>query len=162
MTKSAKASVAIALGAIVLIGAPVGLASGGLPRVPSYSGPYSKNDLQVRPASIEYTGGGFFAGPRRSTRKFDPLSWTRWTSASANGTGYDWVNSCRPSCSQSKPRPYPVKLRLWRPRDQGQHLIFTRMTVSFTSERPPHVGRATQEWRVSHKGHGYFWRFSNA
>ena len=76
-----KLRITLAMGAIVLVGAPVALAA-RTPRVPTFTGPYSKHDLRARPAQIIYTadGSGFLAGRRRSGHRFDPLSWKSWTS----------------------------------------------------------------------------------
>lgn len=160
MTRSPKVRVLLALGAAVSVSVPVALASAGLPKVPTFTGPNSKHDLQVRPASILYAadGSGFWAGPRRSGHKYDPLSWTSWTSSSANGSGFDWVNDCRPDCASGTFHSYPIKLALSRPRTEGKHLVFTRLTLTYAGTKPSSHPR---DWKVSHHGRQYTWTFTN-
>jgi hypothetical protein len=162
MSKSRKVRLVLALGATVLAAAPVALASGGSPKVPSYSGPSSKGDLQARPKTIVYTAddSGFWAGAQFG-HTYASLKWSSWTSTSAKGSGFDWVNSCRPNCASGTLHPYPVKLKLGRPRTEGSHLVFSRLTETFTGNRPPHTSHSTYQWEVAHRGRSYIWTFPN-
>jgi hypothetical protein len=96
--------------------------------------------LGRRPRLIVYFGDGaaFLAGRGRSTLQPGRLRWTTWTSSDARAWGADWHNDhCRPSCVGDTFVPFPINLHLYRPRMLGGHLVFTRMTVTYTSARPP-------------------------
>jgi hypothetical protein len=152
--RSTTVRIVVAIGPTLLLAAPVAMASGGLPKIPSYSGPYGKHDFKVRPAVIDYgMGSAFFAGRHRSA----PLSWTSWTATSGKGSGWDWLDNCKPNCAAGTFHSYPVNLKVWNPQTVNGHLIFTRMTVTFTGNRPPH--QSNHVWRVRHHGNVYFWAF---
>lgn len=157
MNKSVKVRVLLALGACVLMGAPAALASGGLPKVPSFSGTVSKKDFKVRPSSIDYGMGQAFLAGTRTGNTNKPLSWTSWTASSGRGSGLNWLDNCKPNCAAGTYHSYPVKLKVWQPATVSGHLIFTRMTVTYTGKRPPRVAHATQVWKVKHNKNVFFW-----
>ena len=163
MIKAMKLSVLAIASAIDLLGASTALAGGSTPKVPTYSGPYSKNDLQAKPTRITITEDGYvyLAGPRRSAKRDDPLSWTRWTATSGHGSGFEWINNCKPSCVSGTFHSYPVNLKAWRPRPLTHRLVFTRMTVTYTGKLPPHTSQKTQVWKVTAQGKNYFWVLPN-
>lgn len=142
-----------------LVAVPGALAA-GLPKVPKYSGHASKGQLTARPTSILYTadGSGFFAGAKASKHRDKPLTWTKWTARGGDGTGFNWVNNCTPNCAQGRFHSYPVKLHVWRARRVRGHLIFTRMTVTYTGGQPSHVHKS-EVWKVTFNSGGWFWSF---
>lgn len=155
-----KVRVLVALGLTVLLSAPSALASGGLPKIPSYSGPYSRHDFKVKPATIDYgMGQAFFAGRHRSGAHYGPLKWTSWTSNSAEGSGRNWIDNCRPNCAAGTYHSVPVDLKAWRPRTVSGHLLFTRLTVTTLGKRPPHNSHGFQVWKLSHNGQVWFWTY---
>jgi hypothetical protein len=160
--KSLQLRVILAMGATVLLSAPGALASGGLPKVPTYSGPSSKGDLQARPKTIVYTAddSGFWAG-RQSGHTYASLNWSKWSSTIAEGSGFAWINNCRPNCASGTLHAYPVHLKLSRPRTEAQHLVFSRLTETFTGTRPPHASHSTYQWIVAHYGKNWIWTLSN-
>ncbi len=149
--------VILAMGAIVLMGAPVALAS-GLPKLLNTGGPGTRKDFQVRPATISYgMGQNFFAGQHRSGTHYAPLKWTSWTAADASASALSWIDNCKPDCAGGTEKSYPVKLKAWRPQAKSGLLIFTRLTVTYTGMRPSYIKQKTQVWKVSLKGHYWYW-----
>ncbi|MFI9625933.1 hypothetical protein [Streptomyces sp. NPDC052042] len=72
------------------------------------------------------------------------LRWTRWDRASAEGTGLDAVNDCRPYCAAGTFHTYPVRVRLDRPKSlQGQPGLqhFTRLRLDYTDGTPAQTHR---------------------
>jgi hypothetical protein len=127
----------------------LGLVSGGLaeasraaaptlPKVEYESGVYCclREEVAVKPFDIVFSNDGhaLFAGARwvSSKKFFHPLIWKTWTSTSATGTGDLWVVSPRWVSPASG-----VRLTLWRPKRIRGYLIFTRITVTYTSSKPP-------------------------
>jgi hypothetical protein len=84
-----------------------------------------EEELQVKPASIAYTGDGtgFVAGA--SERGGRGIHWLVWNRRRAFGRGYDWLNNCRPDCARGRFHRFPATVRARRPR----HGLFTRMTI---------------------------------
>jgi hypothetical protein len=141
------AGLCLAATAALLIAASQGLAttqdpartSGALPLAPATLGATQiSNQLQVEPTTIVYTGDGtgFLAGASVRNRK-SGIAWTRWTSETALGTGFNQLNNCNPSCAGGKYRGYPVRIELWRPQTLAGTLVFTRMTIFYEKSRPP-------------------------
>jgi hypothetical protein len=133
-------------------------------QVPAYDGPIvpGKNP-QVRPGTITYTGDGSGLVAGRGTRSRDPkfgrLHWTAWNATEGRAFGADWVNNCVPFCAAGTFTPYPVNIRVFRPRVVAGHRIFTRMQVTYTGKFPERVHNRVQIWKVD-DGHGqYLWRF---
>ncbi|HWX43894.1 MAG TPA: hypothetical protein VNY52_01060 [Solirubrobacteraceae bacterium] len=93
--------------------------------------------LQVRPATITYTGDGtgFLGGANVRNRRAG-IDWTKWTSATALGTGFNQLDNCNPDCARGMFHGYAVKIELWRPRTLAGTLVFTRMTIFYTRSRP--------------------------
>jgi hypothetical protein len=154
-----KISVLVAAGALVSVPAALGSGS-ALPKLPSQIGPSSTGDLEVKPASIVYTGDGsaFFAGPKKSSHRDKPLNWSSWTATGGQGSGFNWLNNCTPNCAAGTFHAFPVKLDAYRPKRAGGHLIFTRMKVTYTGKMPKHSA-STQVWKVVHQNGGYFYTF---
>lgn len=162
MTRSSKVRVTLAFGAIVLFSAPVALASGGLPKLPDASGHLSNSQFQVKPSSILISGDGsfYFDGRKESHNHAAPLKWTGWTATGGLGSGFNWVNNCRPNCAAGTFHLYPVKLHAWQPKKVGGRLIFTRMTVTYTSGWPSTVPSKTDVFKVGYTSGGvYLWKY---
>jgi hypothetical protein len=162
MIRSVKLRVLMLGGAIVLLGTSTAMA-GVLPRVPTFSGPYAKKDLQVKPSKILYAGdgSGFLAGARLTAHKDAPLSWTSWTANSGQGSGLDWINNCQPTCAAGTFHSYPVSLTVFRARPELHRNVFTRMTVTYTGKLPPGTSQNTQVWKVYAHGNNYIWVVPN-
>lgn len=152
-------SILVATG--VLVAAP-GAVAGGLPKLPSTIGPPGKGDLQVKPSSIVYSGDGsaFLAGAKKSNHRDKPLKWSSWTATGAHGSGFNWLNNCKPNCAAGTFRAFPVKLHAYRARRVHGHRIFTRLKVTYTGAEPAHTTSRTNVWRVVFNSGGYFYNFS--
>ncbi len=98
------------------------------------------NGLQVKPATIAYTGDGtgFLGGPRVRGRG-SGIDWTQWTADTALGSGYNQLDNCEPSCAGGTFTGYAVKIEMWRPRTLHGTLVFTRMTIFYKHSHPPHA-----------------------
>ena len=151
--RMSKIRVILATAVVVGLAAPAALA-GSLPKVPDGPG----HQFRVKPASIAISGDGsfFFAGRRRPHHRPAPLKWRNWTATGGHGTGFNWVNNCKPDCADGRFTLYPVKLHVWRPRHVGGHFILTRMTVTYTGSHPRHT-KKTGVYKVSHHNSFFFW-----
>ena len=119
-----------------LIAGGLAAASGAaptLPKVEDESGTYCcvRAVVAVDPGEIVFSNDGhaLFAGARSasSTRGYHPLTWKTWTGVKATGTGYLWAGGLDSG----------VRLSLWRPEHVHGYLLFTRITVTYTSSKPP-------------------------
>ncbi len=52
-------------------------------------------------------------------------------------------------------------LIVFRPERVGGHLIFTRMTVTYTDDHPHSVASTTDVFKVRHRGGGFFWAYTS-
>ncbi len=113
-------------------------ADGALPVSPIYlQASSASNGLQVRPATITYTGDGTgFIGGANARNRSSGIHWTKWTAQVALGTGYNQLNNCTPDCAGGAFHSYRVKVELWRPRTLAGRLVFTRMTIFYKKGRP--------------------------
>lgn len=162
MARSTKVWVILAIGAIVLVGAPAAVAS-GLPKLLNSGGPATKHDFQVRPSTILYgMPQEALAGRHHSNGNYSPLDWTSWTTKYGRGSGFSWLNNCKPNCAGGKYHSYPVKLKAWRPETKSGLLIFTRLTITYTGKRPSYIKQKTQVWKVILKGHSWYWSMPTA
>lgn len=113
-----------------------------LPQVEDESGTYCcvREFVAVKPYDIVFSvdGHALFAGARwvSSKKYYHPLTWKRWTATSATATGDLWL--ANPIWVS---RPSGVRLMLWRPRRIRGYLLFTRITVSYASNKPPRAAR---------------------
>jgi hypothetical protein len=85
--------------------------------------------LRVRPAFVVVGGmrdreGVIFGGTRRAG--FGHIYWRLWAGADARGTGMEWIDNCKPSCSKGT-YVKSGKVTLHASRPTGQH--FTRLSV---------------------------------
>jgi len=119
-----------------------------------------------RPREIVYTGdsSAFVAGRGGSARHPASLHWTAWAAAQASAPASDWHDNCRPDCASGSFRAYQAVLRLSRPAMLGGHLVFTRMTVTYTGARPPYPANRSGSWTASLRYSAkpdatYFWYF---
>lgn len=136
----------------VLVAAPGALAA-GVPKVPSYSGPVHKGDFKARPSSIVYAMGGILQGRRKANHTPGTLHWSSWSATAGRGSGFNWV------ISGGKYKLYPVKLHAYHPQRAGGHLLFTRMTVTYTGAMPSHSPKSSV-WKVEHNGNDFFWKYT--
>jgi hypothetical protein len=161
--KIASKAGAVALVTAVFI-AVTGAAAMAKVQVPAYSGPIvpGKNP-QIRPGTIIYTGDGSGLLAGRGTRSRHPkvgrLRWTSWNATEGRAFGADWVNNCMPFCAAGTVTPYPVNIKVFRPRVLEGHRIFTRMQVTYTGRLPERVHNPVQIWKVGGTHGQYFWRF---
>lgn len=150
-----KPLIGVAVGLTFAVGASAALAA--LPGVTSEGSAPPK----VKPATILYTGdgSGLFAGATKvSKTNFGSIHWSKWNKTKAAGSGGNWLNDCKPSCAGGKFHGYPVKLTLTRPKMVAGKHIFTRMTVTYTQNLPPHAIKTTT-WKVTHSGNLFFWKY---
>jgi hypothetical protein len=136
-------------------------ASGTLPVSPTFlSATTAYGGLQVKPATITYTGDGtgLLAGASVRNRQ-SGIDWSKWTTDLALGTGFNQLNNCEPDCAGGTFTGYPVKIELWRPRTLHGTLVFTRMTIFYERTRPrgqPSHYTFTDTYRSGALG-GYSW-----
>lgn len=126
----------IALAALA-VGVAAAAAAGTVPRAPAdLEATAANHGLEVKPATITYTGDGtgFLGGA--SPRRHSSIHWTKWTAKVALGTGFDQVDYCQPSCATGGFHGYRVRIELWRPRTLHHTLVFTRLTIFYTRSRP--------------------------
>jgi hypothetical protein len=146
----------VAVGA--LVSATVSSAAASLPLAPvslNASGAY--NGLQVKPATIVYTGDGTgFLGGANVRDRHSGIHWSKWTADVALGSGFNQLDNCEPSCAGGKFHGYPVKIELWRAQTLAGTLVFTRMTIFYKRGRPP--GQPHHyTFTDSYEGAGYGW-----
>jgi hypothetical protein len=88
-------------------------------------------ELQVRPATVSYTGDGtgYLGGRTTSPDHYERggIDWLSWGTRSAFGRGYAWINDCRPYCAAGHFHKHRATVRATRPR----HGLFTRMTIVY-------------------------------
>jgi hypothetical protein len=157
MNRSVKVRVLLTTATVLLLGAPVAQAS-GLPKLLNSGGPATKHDFQVRPSTILYgMPQEALAGRHHSNGNYSPLDWTSWTTKDGHGSGFSWLNNCKPSCASGKYHSYPVKLKAWRAKTQSGLKIFTRLTITYTGKRPSYIKHKTQVWKVTKHGRSWYW-----
>jgi hypothetical protein len=154
-----KPMIAVAVALTAATGASAAMAA--LPGVTS-EGPAKP---KVKPKMIVYTGDGsaLFAGAKQlSKTNFGSLHWSKWTKKKALGSGGNWLNDCKPDCAAGKFHGYPVNLKLTMPKLVHGFNVFTRMTVTYTQNLPPHAVKTTT-WTLKHSvtksGTFFFWKF---
>jgi hypothetical protein len=112
-----------------------------------------EEELQVRPATVSFTGDGtgYLGGRTTSPGHYDRggIEWLSWGETSAFGRGYAWLNDCRPYCAAGHFHKHRMTVRAFRPRDG----LFTRMTIVYRFG-----GREVHDRRVLERAGGYwFW-----
>ena len=150
-----KPMIGVAVAVLFAIGASAALAA--LPGVTSEGTAAPK----VKPTTIVYTGDGnaLFAGAQAvSKTNFGSIQWSKWNKKKAAGSGGNWLNDCKPDCARGKFHGYPVTLSLSRPRTVVGKRVFTRMTVTYTQNLPPHAIKTTT-WKLRHSGKAFFWKY---
>jgi hypothetical protein len=113
-------------------------------KLPSNDGATTTTGLEVKPYSIVDSGDGssLIAGTplhrgSSTDRHFGRIRWTRWSYANgANGTGTLWLDNCNPACAGGTFFGYPVTLHAYRPARIAGQWIFSRITMTFTQNRP--------------------------
>ncbi len=59
--------------------------------------------FSVRPHFIELSAdGALYVGGAQSKGKIGAIGWSSWGSTRARGSGYLWVNNCKPNCAAGK------------------------------------------------------------
>ena len=148
------------LGAMVIVAAGAS-ASGTLPVSPTSLGATAAADgLQVKPATITYTGDGTgLLGGRNVRDRNSGIDWTQWTANVALGSGFNQLNNCTPSCAGGTFRGYPVRIELWRPRTLSGTLVYTRMTIFYKKHHPPGEQKhyTFTDVHIGGVGGGYGW-----
>ncbi len=101
--------------------------------------PGGAKTLKHEPGVITFTGDGTgaLAGNGSGVRHPGALKWSVWNGTQAKATGSEWLDDCTPNCAAGKFHHYPVSVRLYRSETLGGHLVYTRMTVTFTTSRKP-------------------------
>jgi hypothetical protein len=110
-------------------------------------------ELQVRPATVSFTGDGtgYLGGRTTSPDHYDRggIHWISWGQRSAFGRGYAWINDCRPYCAAGHFHKHRMTVRATRPR----HGLFTRMTIAYRFG-----GKLRHEHRkLERSGAYYYW-----
>jgi hypothetical protein len=115
----------------------------------------------VKPTEIIYTGdgSGLLAGLHKKPHAFNPIKWSSWRKHAANGSGANWIDNCTPSCAQGTFIGYPVTIKLFRPRVKAGYDVFTRMTLTYTGQKPSFVHTSTVTWKLVVNGTFFFWHF---
>lgn len=131
------------------------------------------NDLAVRPSSLAWTtdvpnGAGSFNGTRGSSTSGpdSKISWGSWTASGATGSGDVWVSHLSPSGQSATYKGYPAMLSFSAPRTltfltqlnaatYRSELVFTSITVSFTSAVPAHW-RRSGSFTLKRFSHGFY------
>jgi hypothetical protein len=147
-------------GAIIALLVPAG-ASGAGPIPVAAIGSVDGRQLGIRPAQIDYELGSELAGARGAHNKPGRLRWASWTSRQALGSGYDWIEKRCPArllqiCPGFAFHLYAARVRLYGARQQHGHLVFTRMTITYTHAPPPGKPRARTLTAVYMSG-GFDW-----
>jgi len=135
---------------------PGGVADGGNPK--------QGRNVLVRPKQIVYSGdaSGFLAGPGRTGRRPKPgkLSWSMWSSSSAQGNGDDWLNNCLPDCADGSFSEHAVNITLFRPRRMLGLLVFTRMRVRYTHGPNPFTHKTVETFTLTKAASQLFWNIA--
>jgi hypothetical protein len=125
-----------------------------LPLSPVYLGAsYANDGLQVEPATITYTGDGTGLIGGASARR-GGITWFRWTSATAVGSGFNQLDDCVPSCAAGG---YAVRIQMWRPRTVDGILVFTRLTIFYPHGHPRGEGSHYTFTDIYRQGYGFAW-----
>ncbi|MDQ8046915.1 MAG: hypothetical protein REI11_20085 [Patulibacter sp.] len=119
--------------------------------------PAGCKDAQRRPRYVVIAcGDGNFA--------VHHLHWRTWGGTSATAVGDVSANDCIPYCAAGHFHDYPVKLRVWRPRQllSGDVLVFTRMRLTYVAGTPsgsdPRAPTFTAEISDVDDEQDYWWR----
>jgi hypothetical protein len=131
-------------------------AAAALPGAIAYSGTASRSNPAVKPPYIVFSGDSshLFAGAHSVRTK---IHWTSWTASGATTTSAAmWIDNCEPSCANGRFSGYPVTITLSRPGRLGGHLMFTRLTFTFTSRSSPGY-RHSETWSADEFDHIYGW-----
>ena len=70
---------------------------------------------------------------------FQGAHWTKWAPADAVGVGTEYLNDCTPNCAEGHFHDYPVDITLTGSDlvAQNEPFAYTRLTFSYTAQRPP-------------------------
>lgn len=134
-------SLGFALGLAVVVAAPLAARATQLhqtPRVPAFGGSAAYAGFQWKPYRIIYSGDGAALLAGRSGIS-SHLTWTSWTQTVGRAWGADWHNNCVPDCARGTYSAYRANIRVYRPRQLGGYLLFTRMTVTYKVPPPPYL-----------------------
>lgn len=116
-------------------------AATSLPAIPTFLGPASGKDPQIRPGSITYTGDGtgFYAGYGSASHQphVGQLNWTTYTTSQAQATGGDWTDNCTSACANGLRTAYRVSLKADTPESLDGYQVFTRLRVAYLNGSPP-------------------------
>lgn len=66
------------------------------------------------------------------------LTWTSWNLTGGRAWGADWHNNCTPDCARGTYFAYRANVHVYRPEHMAGHMLFTRMTVTYTGAHPPY------------------------
>lgn len=127
---------------MALAAGPAAARQAPLPELPTQAAEHDE-ELQVRPATISFTGDGtgYVGGRTTSPRHYGRggIRWLSWTQRSAFGRGYVWISDCRPYCAAGHFHKHRGTVRATRAR----HGLFTRLKIVYRWG-----GRRVQEHRV--------------
>ena len=155
MSGGMRSKTMIAILALLLLAAallPAGAAAASEVRLATQSANKGE-ELQVRPATVSFTGDGtgYLGGRTTSPRHYDRggIDWLSWGERSAYGRGYAWLNDCRPYCAAGHFHKHRATIRASRPRNG----LFTRLTIVYR-----YGGRTVHDRRSLDRAGGYwFW-----
>lgn len=136
-------------------------------KLPDSDGATASRGLEVKPYSIidSGDGSGVIAGTpmhsgSRIDRHFGRIHWTSWSYAKgASGRGDQWIDDCDPDCAGGRFSAFAVKLHAYRPALVGGQWIFSRITMTYTHNRPQYGGHRwprTETLKVG-SSNGYYY-----
>jgi len=64
------------------------------------------------------------------------LTWSRWTSTAASGSGQVWWNDCTPDCATGTVHHYPASVALSDVQPSPGGAAFSVLTVTYTGAEP--------------------------
>lgn len=155
-------SIAVTLAVVGLPAAASGASASELRILPSVPATDGTSALAKSPGSITFgcCDPPTFAG----TRLKSPIRWKSWTPKTALGIGAMWVDPCHPYCAAQDSYPLPATLRLSDPQKLGGHLVFRKITITYTTRK--HLSwlkRATVAYKLltgsGPHGPDYYFRF---
>jgi hypothetical protein len=120
-----------------------------VPKLPtSFETPARGLAVEPKLITISQDGDAFIAGPGahgyvggQGNGKPPPIRWKQWTRERAAAAGAVVQGNCTPSCAQGTFTAYRVSISLSRPATSHGQLLFTRMTLRFSGQRPSNYRR---------------------
>lgn len=91
--------------------------------------------FSVRPHFIELSAdGALYVGGAQSKGKIGPIGWSSWSSTRGRGSGYLWVNNCKPNCAAGKFAGHKVSINASNVQSNEFRTVTLTCTVSGKSK----------------------------